>query len=234
LNVTIRGLLMFEDGITIVPSGWRLFVLDDGTKPSGWDSGTTFIDGLQPIGILDVNGSGLYTFNISKALQGEMDETPTVDEGATYGTFLSLIGQHLSDNTFFAARFTNGDMLSQGFHQAYNEKNDILIDRTQPVPALSPPLYGDANLDGIVDASDYMIVKQNFGATGASWAMGDFDKDGYVDWDDLQMLMGNFGTRNIGTAPATTPEPATMALLWGMGAVILIPKRPRRSRKAAG
>jgi len=74
---------------------------------------------------------------------------------------------------------------------------------------------GDTNLDGIVDASDYTTLKNNFGRNPATWQQGDFSGNGSVDWDDLQMLMGNFGTRTLPSpAPASSaPEPATLGLL---------------------
>jgi len=89
-------------------------------------------------------------------------------------------------------------------------------------------LAGDADKNGVVDAADYITVKQNFGMTsGATWEMGNFDSDidENVDWDDLQLLMANFGTRSVGGAPAT-PEPATLGLL-AIGALALLRRRRR-------
>jgi autotransporter-associated beta strand protein len=87
-------------------------------------------------------------------------------------------------------------------------------------------LMGDANGDLVVDAADYIIVKQNFGMPGAVWADGDFDMSGTVDWDDLQILMANFGAGSL-SAPATnTPEPATLGLL-AFGALALLRRRLR-------
>jgi autotransporter-associated beta strand protein len=88
-------------------------------------------------------------------------------------------------------------------------------------------LLGDTNDDGVVDAADYLAVKQNFGlTTGATLAQGNVDDDGDVDWDDLQVVMTNFGA-GAGTAPAKTPEPATLGLL-AIGALAVL-RRNRRS-----
>jgi autotransporter-associated beta strand protein len=72
-------------------------------------------------------------------------------------------------------------------------------------------LLGDTNDDGVVDAADYITLKQNFGMTGAQWAQGDFSGDHQVNRTDLQILMTNFG--NTGGAPTTIPEPSVLGLL---------------------
>ncbi|NLF30952.1 MAG: LEPR-XLL domain-containing protein, partial [Planctomycetes bacterium] len=53
---------------------------------------------------------------------------------------------------------------------------------------------GDINLDGAVDLDDFVILKQNFGAAGASWGQGDLTGEGTVDLDDFVILKNNFGT----------------------------------------
>ncbi len=50
--------------------------------------------------------------------------------------------------------------------------------------------FGDANLDGVVDATDESIVNGNFGNPGG-WADGDFNGDDVVDQLDLDILQGN-------------------------------------------
>jgi len=75
------------------------------------------------------------------------------------------------------------------------------------------PAAGDANLDGIVDAADYVTVKRNLGRfVSATWTDGDFDFDGAVTWRDLAALEANFGAV-FPTQPAQAPEPATLTLL---------------------
>jgi autotransporter-associated beta strand protein len=98
---------------------------------------------------------------------------------------------------------------------------------TGVLSVVSSNLPGDTNGDRVVDAADYLAVKQNLGRTGgASLGQGNLDGDGDVDWDDLQLVMTNFGTGS-GTAPTTTPEPATLGLL-AIGALAVL-RRNRRS-----
>ncbi|MFW6154449.1 MAG: lamin tail domain-containing protein [Planctomycetota bacterium] len=64
------------------------------------------------------------------------------------------------------------------------------------VGAYSPSAHkpGDIDLDGDVDLDDFVILKQNFGASGVSWTRGDMTGDGDVDLDDFVILKQNFGT----------------------------------------
>ncbi len=84
--------------------------------------------------------------------------------------------------------------------------------------ALTP---GDANGDGVVDAADYIILKQNFGSSTAIGEDGDFNRNGTVDWDDLQTLIGAFGA---GAASPGAPEPATVVVL-ALGSLAMIRRR---------
>ena len=54
------------------------------------------------------------------------------------------------------------------------------------------PRPGDANGDGKVDFADLLILAQNYGNTGATFAQGDFDGDGVVDFTDLLILAQNY------------------------------------------
>jgi autotransporter-associated beta strand protein len=106
-----------------------------------------------------------------------------------------------------------------------NARIVVAADRVYITGLGVPVLEGDTNGDHVVDAADYIAVKQYLGLTGgASLAQGNVDGDDDVDWDDLQMVMTNFGSGS-GTTPATTPEPATLGLL-ALGAMAIL-RRPR-------
>ncbi len=65
-------------------------------------------------------------------------------------------------------------------------------------------LYGDANLDGKVDSSDFGILADNYGDSGAVWDQGDFNYDGKVDSADFGLLALNYGQSDGGNADVVT------------------------------
>jgi len=106
-------------------------------------------------------------------------------------------------------------------------------------------LPGDVDIDGDVDATDYLVVKSYLGTpTGATWANGDFDGDADVDEEDLFAVETNFGYVSIPHpfssvvgadpdalgVPSMVPEPACIFLL-GAGALALVPRRRPRVRR---
>lgn len=105
--------------------------------------------------------------------------------------------------------------------------------------------FGDANLDGSVDAADVGKVRANLGQADNGWADGDFNGDGAVDAADVGLLRANLGkgAPNFSFAvyipvelrptetPAATHMPAPTALPWlFMGLAAL--RRYRRPDRA--
>lgn len=78
--------------------------------------------------------------------------------------------------------------------------------------------YGDANLDGTVDAADYALITPG----GTDWYHGDFNYDGIVNAADWVLIDNSVIA--LGGTPA--PEPASAGLL-GFGALLLAAGRRR-------
>ena len=91
--------------------------------------------------------------------------------------------------------------------------------------------YGDANLDGKVDASDYSRIDSNFatGGTLTGWYNGDFNYDGVVNGSDYTLIDNAFNrqgahlTAELAASTAeiaggisgssSVPEPTTLGLM---------------------
>ena len=90
-------------------------------------------------------------------------------------------------------------------------------------------LDGDANLDGVVDVSDFNVWNgSNFTAT-AAWCSGDFNADGFVDVSDFNIWNGNQFSSSDSHAPAAVPEPSAVAMLLPVLAIGLLRLRRRRN-----
>jgi hypothetical protein len=64
--------------------------------------------------------------------------------------------------------------------------------------------FGDANLDGTVNATDYIAIDNGFNSSGNSWVNGDFNYDGVVNGDDYSLIDNAYNTQG-GVSLAATP-----------------------------
>ena len=63
----------------------------------------------------------------------------------------------------------------------------------RPAAIVHSPILGDADGDGAVAFSDFLILAGNFGGEG-SFEEGDFDGDGTIGFSDFLVLAANFGS----------------------------------------
>jgi autotransporter-associated beta strand protein len=110
--------------------------------------------------------------------------------------------------------------------------------------------YGDTNLDGKVDASDYSRIDAAYLADKSNptaltgWYNGDFNYDGVINGSDYTLIDNAFNTQGAyiasaiasptdqiagsdATSTSAVPEPASLGLL-GIGATTLLSRRRRR------
>jgi V8-like Glu-specific endopeptidase len=106
-------------------------------------------------------------------------------------------------------------------------------------PFVLPPLAGDYNLDGVVDAADYVVWRDALGQSGIGLS-GDGNQDGVVNLDDFSIWKSNFGEiSGVGSGAmeefstgATVPEPSALILIFiGVPGAFVIPLRRRRTMR---
>jgi autotransporter-associated beta strand protein len=185
-------------------------------------------DSTMTIDTGTANGSGTLTFNIENETcdliqvvnGGTLDITNLhIDINAGDLTELSYVLVDWGVDTSTAGILTGEAFAGTSVPLGWKIEYDLGYSQILLVPGQ----VGDTNLDGVVDAVDFITLKKNFGASlGGGLTVGDFDNTGTVDWNDLSTLAANMG--NGGPAPATTPEPATLGLL-AIGALAMLRRR---------
>jgi autotransporter-associated beta strand protein len=101
--------------------------------------------------------------------------------------------------------------------------------------------YGDANLDGHVDGTDYSRIDNGYLNNLTGWFNGDFNYDGVINGSDYTLIDNAYNTQGaqisaevasataqIVSGTSAVPEPATLSLL-GFGAIGLLGRRRRRA-----
>ncbi len=104
---------------------------------------------------------------------------------------------HLTGLGVIANRSPTGSVIYATFGGLPAAATDVLVRRTY---------YGDANLDGVVDAADYLAVDNGYVNHLSGWANGDFNYDGVVDGSDYTLMDDAFDQE----APAGLGRPAAV------------------------
>lgn len=78
------------------------------------------------------------------------------------------------------------------------------------LPSHNPYRRGDANLDGVVDGSDFNIWNSNKFTSNPAWCSGDFSADGSIDGSDFNIWNSNKFTSSDSSL---VPEPVSSSML---------------------
>jgi autotransporter-associated beta strand protein len=149
----------------------------------------------------------------------------TSSTAAADTSHLTAVGVLKNDNA--------GTAIYTTFDNTSTVDGDILVKYTY---------YGDANLDGAVDGSDYTRIDAAFNNPALTgWANGDFNYDGKVDGSDYTLIDNAFNSQGTtlgsnplvliadSTAQIAVPEPAMLGLL-GMAIGFQCGRRRRKNR----
>jgi autotransporter-associated beta strand protein len=145
-----------------------------------------------------------------------------------------------------SAALTNASGLLYGVGYA-DGKDNVVVGLSSGQIEVAYTLLGDANLDGLVNGSDFNILAANFNQSITGWDQGDFNYDGLVNASDFNVLAANFNQGVSGAASAgdvaaldafavanglslptsSVPEPASASLLLLSGLSMLAHRRRR-------
>ncbi len=94
----------------------------------------------------------------------------------------------------------SGGTLVSSFDGQSIASGDVLVKYTY---------YGDANLDGVVNGSDYTLLDNGFNNRLTGWRNGDFNYDGVVNGDDYTLIDNAFNTQGASLAADPTEDTLT-------------------------
>jgi autotransporter-associated beta strand protein len=249
LTLTVSGPITGTGGINmnVGAAGGKLLLTNTGNNYSGGtviNSGTLVLGGNNafpmstPLTI--ANGAavdiGKYTMAISNSSIG----TITREVAAAYNNGLwnganTSIGVITSsaataDTTHLTAVGVATGLTS--FERITVPASDVLVKYTY---------YGDANLSGTVDGSDYTLIDAGYLQHLTGWQNGDFNYDGMVDGSDYTLIDNSYNMQWVGIAAeiaaptaqvaqasgsALVPEPGVFSLI-AIGATGLLGRRFR-------
>jgi hypothetical protein len=153
----------------------------------------------------------------SPGLQGDIDGDNDID-----AQDINELAAILRDNNLTSTPNTSAIYDLNGDNSLDAADMDILICN------ILNTTYGDADLNGVVNAIDFAILSARINADG--WENGDFDGNGIGNASDFLLLSNNFGY-GLSRSPsrnANVPEPSTSILIALLTPLVL--KRRSRSR----
>ena len=95
------------------------------------------------------------------------------------------------------------------------------------LPSGNPYLLGDANLDGLVDVSDFNLWNANRFSSGEAWSGADFNADGNTDVSDFNLW--NVSKFTASANPSVVPEPGSCLLMVLTALGLCLSRRPRHA-----
>jgi autotransporter-associated beta strand protein len=163
----------------------------------------------------------------------------TSSAAAADSTHLTALGVLYNDNGSGTPFYGVNGTIATTFDGAIPFDGDVLVKYTY---------YGDANLDGKVDGSDYSVIdnsflmEQNGSGPITGWQNGDFNYDGVVDGSDYTLIDNAFNMQGaaftglISASPtaqidgsSAVPEPASLGLI-GLMACGMLGRRRAKNR----
>ena len=260
-----------SDAVTIAPLGKLKLSANSGSGVQTQSVGMLNIGGVMTVTPASIRGNRLLVFTPGLTLSGALHAwTGLVDLGnndmdisnANVLTVTDQVRQACNPSTGLwngTGGITSSSAASDSSHLSAigviqnNQSPGTVFTPSHPFDANTPgsadvllkyTYYGDANLDGKIDGSDYSLIDNASLQTSAptGWYNGDFNYDGVINGSDYTLIDNGFNRQgaNISASIASStdllageavpsiavPEPAlSLAAL-----VCLMPSRQRRRR----
>ena len=236
LSIGATGYVALADATGGTPANSNRTVLVTGSTASSSSTFSVAAGGTLDLGSNDaiVHGDSSGQFATLLGLVGQ--------NGATSGIISSWVNADTTGREAIAAvQLTSTDVGGSGF------LSTGLFDGQSVVAGdvlLKTTYYGDTNLDGKVDGTDYSRIDAGFLASATGWQNGGF-VPGVVNGTDYALIDASYGA-NLTALPASlvaspasevaapasssaVPEPTSLGLL-AMGASALLSRRIRRRK----
>jgi hypothetical protein len=173
-------------------------------RPDGTSAGTSRLNaivlagGAAPTATLDLSDNDLI-IDYSGASPVELiaDQIASARAGGDWSG--PGITSGLADGSSFALGVAESAAIFTSFPATFSGQS---VDDTAVLVAFTR--YGDANLDGQVNLTDFNTLAANFGQADRMWWQADFNYDSLVNLADFNLLAQNFGL--VATGPDLTPQ----------------------------
>jgi autotransporter-associated beta strand protein len=184
-------------GGTIITAG-TLIIATNGALPANQPvtitGGTLQLapnTGGETISSLMINGGGTFdlTNNHIVINYGNPADQATVD---------STILEYITSGAIFSSQASGSYGIGWADGNDASESGIVAPDTV----LIAYALYGDANLDGVVNGIDFTILVSSLGKSVSSWDKGDFNNDSVVNGIDFTELVANLGKSASGAAVA--------------------------------
>jgi T5SS/PEP-CTERM-associated repeat protein len=208
-------------------------------RPDGTDAAVSVVQNLalggSPgawTGTLDLTNNDLIIdYDLASPLLNVADQIRSAYNGGAWNGAGGITSSSANANTFGLGYAESSSVFSTfpaTFSGQTVDDTAVLIKFTR---------YGDANLDGNVNLSDFNELASNFGQVNRFWRQGDFNYDNTVNLQDFNRLAGNFGQsagaevtpQDWADLAAAVPEPA-MGLAALAATTLVLRRRCRAPR----
>jgi fibronectin-binding autotransporter adhesin len=218
-----------------------LIIPSDGSGTLDLGANDLIVSGAQEPGYVTIEAAVATGRGSNGAWTGGGITSSTV--AATANLHNKALGVVVNDTNNNVNGTLSGSAIFGSFDGVNVNDGDVLVKYTYD---------GDADLNGVVNAADYIQIDNGFTNHLSGWYNGDFNYDGVINGDDYTLIDNAFNTQGsaslaavpagplamvasntdqiAGAGSSVVPEPATFGML-GVGAVGLMMRRRRRSAR---